>query len=107
MIIKCFKSAKGAVFRSIHGKVKCKFLKLIYLNPQIPFNFQKAGFQSDLTKLLHQPKYFVGSADVNMVDRLILVGQVNGKLSAVYHKNDNDITSVSCEEQDEDTIWIC
>ena len=49
---------------------------------------------------------------VAMDDRFILVGQVDGKLSAVYHKNgvsvfsakisDNEITAVCCEEQDED-----
>jgi hypothetical protein len=46
-----------------------------------------------------------------MDDRFILVGQVDGKLSAVYHKNgvsafsakisDSEITAVCCEEQDE------
>ena len=49
---------------------------------------------------------------VAMDDRFILVGQVDGKLSAVYHKNgvsvfsskicENEITAVCCEEQDED-----
>merc|ERR1712117_335129 len=48
---------------------------------------------------------------VAMDDRFILVGQVDGKLSAVYHKNgvsvfsakisDSEITAVCCEEQDE------
>ena len=49
---------------------------------------------------------------VAMDDRFILVGQVDGKLAAVYHKNgvsvfttkvsDSEITAVCCEEQDED-----
>ena len=49
---------------------------------------------------------------VALDDRFILVGQVTGVLSAVYHKNgvkvfsakisDNEITAVCCEEQDED-----
>ena len=49
---------------------------------------------------------------VAMDDRFILVGQVDGKLSAVYHKNgvsvfsskisDAEISAVCCEEQDED-----
>jgi len=49
---------------------------------------------------------------VAMDDRFILVGQVDGKLSAVYQKNgvsvfsakisDSEITAVCCEEQDED-----
>merc|ERR1712025_372334 len=48
---------------------------------------------------------------VAMDDRFILVGQMDGKLSAVYHKNgvsvfsakisDSEITAVCCEEQDE------
>jgi len=48
---------------------------------------------------------------VAMDDRFVLVGQVNGKLAAVYLKNgniafstkisDNAITAVCCEEQDE------
>merc|ERR1711970_312475 len=46
-----------------------------------------------------------------MDERFVLVGQVDGKLHAVYHKNgvgvfsakisDNEITAVRCEEQDE------
>jgi len=49
---------------------------------------------------------------VAMDDRFILIGQVDGKLSAVYQKNgvsvfsakisDSEITAVCCEEQDED-----
>jgi len=49
---------------------------------------------------------------VAMDDRFILIGLVDGKLAAVYHKNgvevfsakisDNEITAVCCEEQDED-----
>eukprot|EP00092_Neocalanus_flemingeri_P000377 GFUD01000401.1.p1 GENE.GFUD01000401.1~~GFUD01000401.1.p1 ORF type:complete len:373 (+),score=71.57 GFUD01000401.1:22-1119(+) len=53
---------------------------------------------------------------VAMDDRFILVGQADGSLSAVYHKNgikvfsvkisDCEITAVCCEEQDEDSNQI-
>ena len=53
---------------------------------------------------------------VAMDDRFILIGQLDGLLSAVYHKNgikvfsvkisDAEITAVCCEEQDEDSNQI-